>query len=367
MESCELGGAALKLLVWHWGRRGAGPLFAAKLAEAFGALPGCEAGLSLAAGAEILAGPDAPSCDWREPTYASPAGFAAQWLQGPMAAGRIDRQLAAISPDIAICAMPALLDRRMTAALKRRKIPYAVIVHDAAGHPGETLKFWLLGQTRLLRGATTLFALSEHVETMLRTQNLPANIIKLWHPPFTFGEPALPPLAHGGRPRLLFFGRLLPYKGLDLLADALAALGDNLPYDIAICGDGPNSHELDRLKSTPHVTVDHRWIPESELPHLIAWSDAIVLPYREASQSGVAAAAIAQGRYILATNVGGLPEQLAHTQNATLCNPTAPALATALATLFNNPPVGPVPADPGTSWARFAAAMREGLEGGLSK
>jgi glycosyltransferase involved in cell wall biosynthesis len=353
----------LKILVWHWGRRGAGPLFAAKLAEAFHALPGSDAALSLAAGAEILAGPAAPHCDWREPTYASPLGFALQWLQGPLTAGRIDRHLAAINPDIAICAMPALLDRRMTAALKRRQTPYAVIVHDAAGHPGEALNFWLLGQTRLLRHATALFPLSQHVESLLRAQNLPPKIIKLWHPPFTFGPQAPPPLRHGGRPRILCFGRLLPYKGLDLLADALASFGETLPYDIKICGDGPNSPELDRLKTTPHVTVDHRWIPESELPHLIAWSDAIILPYREASQSGVAAAAIAQGRYILATNVGGLPEQLATTPNATLCPPTAAALAAALATLFAKPPTATAPPDPATSWPQFAAAIRDGVEG----
>jgi glycosyltransferase involved in cell wall biosynthesis len=350
----------VKILVWHWGRRGAGPLFAAKLAAALGGLAGCEAVLSLAAGAEILAEPGGPRCDWREPTYASPAGFVAQWLRGPFAAGRIDRQLADINPDIAICAMPALLDRRMTAALRRRKTPYAVIVHDAAGHPGETLKFSLLGQDRLLRGAAALFPLSAHVETALRAQSLAANIVKLWHPPFAFGAKAPPPLAHGGRPRLLCFGRLLPYKGLDLLAGALAGFGEDLPFDVKICGDGPHSADLERLKTIPHVTVDHRWIPEAELPGLIAWADAIILPYREASQSGVAAAAIAQGRYVLATNVGGLPEQLAGIQGATLCTPTAPAIAAGLRTLLDGDPP-PSQTDPDADWRAIATTILESL------
>ncbi len=358
----------MKILVWHWGRRGAGPLFAAQLAQALATLPDCRAALSLAAGAEILAEPDPPDCDWREPTYKTPLGYAGQLLRGPAAAKRVDRHLAAIRPDAAICAMPALLDRRMTAGLRRAKIPYAVIVHDAAGHPGEALKFRFLGQTKLLRNAVALFPLSGHVETMLQAQlPIPSpKIQKLWHPPFTFGPQAPPPLSHGGRPRILFFGRLLPYKGLDLLADALATFGDNLPYDIRICGDGPNSPDLDRLKLMPNVTVENRWIPQPELPALIAWSDAIILPYREASQSGVAAAAIAQGRYILATNVGGLPEQLAATPGATLCTPTAPAIATALATLFTNPPSTAQP-DPATSWPQFAASIRGGLEGMIFK
>ncbi len=361
MGSCVSGGdRPVKILVWHWGRRGAGPLFAAKLAAALGGLPGCEAALSLAAGAEILSGRAAPRCAWPEPTYASLAGFAAQWLRGPVAAGRIGRRLGEISPDIAICAMPALLDRRMTAALRRRNIPYAVIVHDAAGHPGETLNFWLLGQDRLLRGAVALFALSRHVETALRARHSAANIIKLWHPPFDFGAAAPPPLRHGGRPRILCFGRLLPYKGLDLLAGALAAFGGDLPYDVKICGDGPASPDLERLKAMPHVTVDHRWIPDAELPGLVAWADAIVLPYHEASQSGVAAAALAQRRYVLATNVGGLPEQLAGIRGARLCEATAPAIAAGLRALFEGEPP-PAPPDPDADWAAMAAKLLASL------
>jgi glycosyltransferase involved in cell wall biosynthesis len=350
----------LKLLVWHWGRRGAGPVVAARLTAAFNQLEGHSAALSLAAGAEILAGPGAPPCIWPEPTYTGSAGYAAQRLKSPLSAGRIARNLAEIKPDVAVCAMPALLDGRMEAGLRRAKIPYAVIVHDAAGHPGEALNFWLLGQDRLLRKAAALFPLSGHVETILRAKNYPPPIQKLWLPPLSFGPRAAAPLSHGGRPRLLCFGRLLAYKGLDLLADALAGFGDALPFEVKICGDGPRSTDLDRLTAMPHVTVDHRWIPEAELPALIAWADAAVLPYREASQSGVAAAAIAQGRYVLATNVGGLPEQLAGVPGATLCAPTAPAIRAALKTLFTGAAAAPI-GDSAAEWRRFAQTMLAAL------
>jgi glycosyltransferase involved in cell wall biosynthesis len=63
-------------------------------------------------------------------------------------------------------------------------------------------------------------------------------------------------------------------------------------------------------------------VPEDEIGELLSWSDAVVLPYREASQSGVAAAALAAGRFVLATRVGGLPEQLAGYTRALLCEPT---------------------------------------------
>jgi glycosyltransferase involved in cell wall biosynthesis len=353
----------MKTLVWHWGKRGAGPLFAARLAAALNELPGHFAALSLAAGAELLAQPDAPACDWPEPTYETPAGYLAQRLAARFLQPRTRQHLAALQPDFAICAMPALLDQRMVSALRQMRIPYAIMVHDATAHPGETLKFRALGQPALLRHAQALFPLSSHVEHDLCRGGYGAHgqmLAKLWHPAFSFGNsPAA--LNHGGLPRILCFGRLLPYKGLDLLADALTILGPDLPFEVRICGDGPKSPDLTRLQAMKNVTVEHRWIPEAELPALLDWADAVVLPYREASQSGVAAAAIAQGRYVLATNVGGLPEQLAGAARASLCTPNAAAIAAGLQTLFTGPQTTPAPIDAAADWRAMATAMLANL------
>ena len=351
----------MKLLVWHWGRRGAGPIFAAQLRDALVAI-GCDTALSLAEGAEILAPPSLVQCDWAEPTYTNAADYLLQRTASLLPSRKGFAHLQKIRPDMAICAMPALLDKRMLQALRQSDIPYAVLVHDAAAHPGDRLTFRLLGQNRLLRDAAVLFALSSHVADQLRDQGFGKNgqsITKLWHPPFYFGG-MKPAFEHVGKPRLLSFGRLLPYKGLDLLADALTALGPDLPFDVRICGDGPVSGELARLRALPGVEVDHRWIPESELPRMIEWSDAVVLPYREASQSGVAAAAIGQGRLVVATKVGGLPEQLAGFQGAILCEPNAAAIAEAL--LQIKPPATPAfTQNAEANWREMATKMIETL------
>ncbi len=320
----------MKLLVWHWGRRGAGPLFAARLAQGLAA-EGAQVTLSLAAGAELLTQDKNLVCGWQEPTYDGAFGYAMQRLALPFANRRILGKLLGMKPDFAICAMPALLDQRMIRVLRRCKVPYGVIVHDAAAHPGDGLRFRMLDQPHLLRDAAALFPLSSHVEAALRRQGFgrDGHIEKLWHPPFFFRE-MQPAFSHGGRKRLLCFGRLLPYKGLDLLADALTALGPEPGFDVKICGGGPVSAELSRLRALPGVQVDHRWIGEAELPDLLEWSDAVILPYREASQSGVAAAAIGQGRVVVVTKVGGLPEQLAGHPGAILCDPSPAGIAEAL-------------------------------------
>ncbi len=352
----------MRSLVWHWGRRGAGPIFAARLAEGIASLPGEEALLSLPAGAELLTGADAPGCAWREPTYGSRPGYLWQRIISPALGARTRRHLHALRPEAAICAMPALLDGRMLAGLEALSIPYAIIVHDATPHPGDGLSFRVLDQRRALRRARHVFCLSAHVEAALRRQGVGGKgqaLTKLWHPPINFAA-QLPPAAALPRPRLLHFGRLLPYKGLDLLADALALLGPARDFELRICGEGPPSAALARLASMPGVRVENRWFSDAELPGLLSWASGLVLPYREASQSGVAAMAIAAGRQVLATNVGGLPEQLGHVPGALLCAPEPGAIADGLRTLstrLREAPGGAEQAVEGASWYDFAAAL----------
>ena len=65
----------MRILVWQWGRRGAGPRLAAAMADAMRMVPGTEALLSLSTGAEILRSRMAPACDLPFDTYGSSWGF----------------------------------------------------------------------------------------------------------------------------------------------------------------------------------------------------------------------------------------------------------------------------------------------------
>ena len=111
------------------------------------------------------------------------------------------------------------------------------------------------------------------------------------------------------------------------------------------------------MRACPGVTVENRWVPETEIGSLLAWSDALILPYREASQSGVAAAAIAAGRPVIATRVGGLGEQLAATPHAILCAPDAASLGHAIA-LWRDSPCRIAPSiDAATAWRDAASRL----------
>jgi glycosyltransferase involved in cell wall biosynthesis len=176
-------------------------------------------------------------------------------------------------------------------------------------------------------------------------------------PPLMFGQPAAPPLVHGGPPRLLHFGRLLPYKGLDLLATATEQLAPTHVFALRVVGSGPESDALKRLRSLAGVTVENRWVPEAEIAPLFNWADALVLPYQEASQSGVAAVALAAGRFVIATRVGGLGEQLAEQPFGILCEPNPQSLASAIGNFIASPPPPPSVTDAAEQWRRLAAVI----------
>lgn len=343
------------MLVWHWGRRGAGPRFASELTRGLSSLPETTGLVSLSAQAELLHVEHSPSPDLVFPTYTSWPGMIGRLAAAPWLIGNLVEHLALLRPDFAISAMPALLDPLMFAALSRRSIPAAIIVHDAERHPGDGLFLQMALQHRLIRRAAMVVALSRHVGGRLLEQRLVSEnrLFVTRHPPFNFGAvPERTP--HGGPFRLLFFGRLRRYKGLDLLVGALERLPAGR-FTVRVVGSGPPSAELVRLAALEGVSVENRWVPEAEVGCLLAWADALVLPYREASQSGVAAAALAAGRLVIATRVGGLPQQLEGERLARLTAPEPAALAECLKSLPGALPQ-PIPvAAPADAWAAFAA------------
>ncbi len=361
---------AIRVLVWQWGRRGAGPRFAAELAAGLAGLPGVTALLSLSTQAELLSLPDAPLVDLPYETYAGTAGFLWRLATLPLRIPSLTNRLRPLRPTLAICAMTGPLDQLMAWSLGRLGVPYLVVVHDASSHPGDWLPAQRSLQRLLIRGSQGVVALSDHVAEQIRgTAYLGGRrLIVAHHPPFAFGPPPPPPRSHGGRLRLLFFGRLLPYKGLDLFAEALARLPAGLDIEVRVAGQGPESPALAALRAISGVTVENRWVAEREIAGLLAWSDALVLSHLEATQSGVAAIAIAARRWVVATAVGGLTEQLKDEPLARLARPDAQSLADAIARLLVDPP-GPDSAmfDPQQAWRQMAERiLGEGSQTGRS-
>ena len=170
-------------------------------------------------------------------------------------------------------------------------------------------------------------------------------------------RPLPPELAGTEGPVILCFGLIRPYKGVDVLLEAFREIeGAELWVVGRPMMDLAGLRELaGRCRSTV------RWLPrfvtDPEIPALFRRADLVVLPYREADQSGVLHTALAFGNAIVASAVGGFPEVAAHGDALRLVPPAdAAALAAALTGLLADE----------TERKRLAAAARAAAQGPYS-
>jgi glycosyltransferase involved in cell wall biosynthesis len=152
-----------------------------------------------------------------------------------------------------------------------------------------------------------------------------------------------------------------------LLRDAWPAVRAAHPAArLRIVGEGDAEALAPGLGALPGVTLEPRWVADGEMAQVIAAARLVVLPYREASQSGVLPLALALGVPVVATRVGGLAEQFPAGAGA-LVPPEPGALGAAMARLLE-PAAQEAAAAAAhaagvalTDWRAQAATLRAGL------
>ncbi|MEW6234330.1 MAG: glycosyltransferase family 4 protein [Candidatus Omnitrophota bacterium] len=143
---------------------------------------------------------------------------------------------------------------------------------------------------------------------------------------------------------LLFFGNIRPYKGLDILLNALVDVKKIIP-GVKLLIAGQALEPFDRYEKIIarhglNEVVEKRleYIPDEEIAGLIASSAIVVLPYREIDQSGVLLLAMASGKPVVASRIGGIPEAIQDGETGVLVPPEdAKSLAQAIVNLLQNP------------------------------
>jgi glycosyltransferase involved in cell wall biosynthesis len=151
---------------------------------------------------------------------------------------------------------------------------------------------------------------------------------------------AAPPEPHEGVPRLLFVGNLEPIKGPDLLLEALARLSARGVYvDAAFVGDGSLARSLKAAAEsiTGHRIAFHGRIVGPAVDALYRRCDFDVISSRWESFSLVLLEAMASGRPVVATRVGGIPEIAEDGRNGILVEPTAESIADGIIRLLDDP------------------------------
>lgn len=244
--------------------------------------------------------------------------------------------------------------------------PLVLTAHDVL--PREPRPGQLTAQQRLYERFDAVIVHSEHGRRRL-TRELgidPACVHAIPHGAFAHlaQAPPMPAPHETDGPVVLCFGLMRPYKGLDVLIeawqgiDAPDAQTRSGPPELWIAGMPRMDISALRAAAPANVRFDARFIGDAELPAYFQRADLVVLPYREIDQSGVLFTALAFGKPLLLSDVGGFPEIAATGAARTVPAGDPAALYEALTELLADPGALAEMADR----ARAAAAGRYSWE-----
>lgn len=141
---------------------------------------------------------------------------------------------------------------------------------------------------------------------------------------------------------LLFFGRIVDYKGLDVLLKSLDDVKRKISnIKLRISGKGNIEKYRELLNPVKDsVIIENKFIPDKDIPSLFLWADIVVLPYKEGTQSGVLTLAYSFKKPVITTSVGAIPEVVDHGKTGITIEPSDPVqLSESIVYLLENPKI----------------------------
>lgn len=188
------------------------------------------------------------------------------------------------------------------------RFPVAFEIHDPQPHTGDGDSHFpapVRGITRfaeLTSSCLVLHSANLTPQLLPSLQRLPLAIVPLG------AHMERVPLPVPNRPSLLLVGRLLGYKGVDTALAAFPAIAAARPdCKLVFAGNGDMAEAV-RGIGNANVVLHDGYVTEEELEGLFAEASLVLLPYKDATQSGVGLQAIGHGVPCIVTRTGGLPD-----------------------------------------------------------
>jgi hypothetical protein BACCOPRO_00718 len=321
-----------KILVNYTGRTKAGPVYSYEMTKGL-----------LENGAEVYAIISAQAdniTDWRAlplaklveiDTYTNKVEFVFRTIRFFFLRKRILREMYKVQFDAIYCPMATLWSRLINRMFSR--VPLYFTLHDPKPHSGEqTLNKWLMRYNTAAEvgRAQKIIVLSETFinDIGMYYGRAAEDVLVIPHGAFDYARKAISnevPLFETDAEitTFLFFGRIEQYKGIDVLIEAyrdIECSGERVQLVIAGEGDfSPYQEQFDELQS---AVLINRNIKDEEVSSLFSGQNIVtVLPYRDATQSGVVNIAAGHRSLVIATEAGGLPEQLGYGEYGILIPP----------------------------------------------
>jgi glycosyltransferase involved in cell wall biosynthesis len=238
-------------------------------------------------------------------------------------------------------AVPAV-DRYLVKRLKKSGIPVVMTVHDTVPfNAAPSSRGQNLGWKSTLDLFDAIIVHTAMSKSNLEQAGLRVPIHEIPHGLLRFGQAVQSSTSQ--RLRLLFFGAIKPYKGLDVLLRAFKEANADGKMELRIvgnCQDGRTETEalISELGLQNVVRFECRFFADEEVPAMLSEADVVVFPYRRIDGSGALLTALAYGKPVIATNVGVFGELI--TDPTALVDPNSiESLAQKLRSLSENPEV----------------------------
>jgi glycosyltransferase involved in cell wall biosynthesis len=221
-----------------------------------------------------------------------------------------------------------------------KNYPIVFTVHDPAPHLGRaqihsdfTMKLSLGHANRVIVHGNKM------KEVMVKKYNIPEDIVKVIpHGDFSFYIRESSEKFEEQENTILFFGRIWKYKGLEYLIRAEETISKKVTnFKIIIAGMGDFKKYRKLIKNKEKFVIYNEYIPNEMVSELFQKASIVVLPYIEASQSGVIPIAYSFKKPVVVTDVGSIPEVVEDGNTGFIVPPKNPKkLAEAIITLLAN-------------------------------
>lgn len=192
-------------------------------------------------------------------------------------------------------------------AVASLRYPTALVLHDPRSHSGEANVLPRRGRAlaRLVEAtASCVVVHSERLRAQVRPFLRGQQVVVVPHGT----TPRVAPLTVPSKAELLVIGRLYEYKGIDTAIEAFALVRRERPdVRLTIAGNGPLLDEL-RRGLPDRVELFGGYVPDEEVERLLRRARLLLLPYNDATQSGVGLLAIGSGVPCVVTAEGALPD-----------------------------------------------------------
>lgn len=262
---------------------------------------------------------------------------------------RLTRRVRSLDPDVIhVQWLPLPIVDSYWVKKLREIAPVVFTVHDSNPfHGASSSRLQLWGTQRLLRQFDHLIAHTEFTKESLLERGIAESDVSIVpHGVLEYPEPERETdTTDTSEQRILFFGTIKPYKGVDTLLRAFAELPESRRSETTLSIVGKPQMPMEPLRELQaeldiggSVEWDLRFVPDTEIPSVFSSADLVVFPYREIDQSGALMSALPFGKPIVATNVGGFSEVLTDGEHGFLADPEDhEQLAEAMERVLSNP------------------------------